>query len=379
MKAYEGFELGPIRPPSEADSLLLRLTRNCPWNKCTFCSVYKKHSFSLRPAADVMRDIDSIAHFIKVLQDAPGSARVNLQDLSPSEEQAYYAASSWLQHGMESVFLQDADSLVMKPERVIEVLNHLRKQFPQIQRITSYARSATIARISADHLRQMAAAGLNRIHIGLETASDTILHLIKKGVSKQVQIEAGVKTRQAGIELSEYVLTGIGGREFSTEHAIETADALNQINPDFIRFRTLRISDKADLFAAVEDCNWQRPSDLILAEEILLLIQNLDNITSCIKSDHMFNLFQHEVDGTLPQDKERLVNALQKFINMAPGDRASYQVGKRVGHFSRMSDMQIPGRMAQVEEICRQHEITPENVDAKINEMIQEQMRRGMF
>lgn len=378
MPDYAGFELGPIRPPSEANSLLLRLTRNCPWNRCSFCSVYKKHSFSLRPLPDVLRDIDTIAGFVKALRGEPDAAAVKLQELSAAEEQAYYAASQWLHSGMESVFLQDGDSLVMKPEQVLAVLQHLRRCFPQIQRITSYARSATVARISEIHLQQMAAAGLNRIHIGLETASDILLKMINKGTSKAQHIEAGVKVRRAGMELSEYVLTGIGGEEFASEHARETADALNQINPDFIRFRTLRILDGTELFPGSPEHNWQRPTDLVQAQEILLLIQQLEGITSRIKSDHMFNLLQ-EIDGTLPEDQQRLIDILQTFIKLPPQQRAWFQVGKRTGHFLRLSDMQIPGRRAEVEEICRQYGITPENVDAKLNAMIQEQLKRGMF
>jgi len=378
MPDYAGFEMGPIRPPSEANSLLLRLTRNCPWNRCSFCSVYKKQSFSLRPLADVIRDIDTVAGFIKALRGDPDAAEVKLQELSSSDEQAYHAASQWLHSGMESVFLQDGDSLVMKPEQVIAVLQHLRSCFPQIQRITSYARSATIARISESDLQQMAAAGLNRIHIGLETASDILLKMINKGTSKVQHVEAGVKVRRAGMELSEYVLTGIGGEEFFGEHARQTADALNQINPDFIRFRTLRIADGTELFPGSEEHRWQRPTDLVQAQEILLLIQHLEGITSRIKSDHMFNLLQ-EIDGTLPQDKQRLIDILQTFIQLEPQQRALFQVGKRTGHFLRLSDMQIPGRRAEVEGICRQYGITPENVDAKINAMIQEQMKRGMF
>lgn len=378
MPAYTGFEMGPIRPPSEAQSLLLRLTRNCPWNRCSFCSVYKKQSFSLRPLADVLRDIDTIEGFVKALRGDPDAVAVNLQDLSAAEEQAYHAASQWLHSGMESVFLQDGDSLVMKPEQLIAVLQHLRRCFPHIQRITSYARSATVARISETHLQQMAAAGLNRIHIGLETASDTLLKMINKGTSKAQHIEAGVKIRRAGMELSEYVLTGIGGKEFSSEHARETADALNQINADFIRFRTLRILDGTELFPGSEDHRWQRPTDLVQAQEILLLIQHLEGITSHIKSDHMFNLLQ-EIDGTLPRDKQRLIDILQTFIHLPPQQRACFQVGRRTGHFQRLSDMQIPGRRAEVEGICRQYGITPENVDAKLNAMIQEQMKRGMF
>lgn len=187
-----------------------------------------------------------------------------------------------------------------------------------------------------------------------------------------------MKVRRAGMELSEYVLTGIGGEEFSGEHARETADALNQINPDFIRFRTLRILDGTELFPGSPEHKWQRPTDLLQAREILLLIQQLNGISSRIKSDHMFNLLQ-EIDGTLPEDQQRLIDLLQTFINLPPQQRAWFQVGKRTGHFLRLSDLQIPGRRAEVEAICRQYDITPENVDEKLNAMIQEQMRRGMF
>jgi hypothetical protein len=210
----------------------------------------------------------------------------------------------------------------------------------------------------------------------METASDRILRMIRKGVTKDIHIKAGLKTRKAGIELSEYVLTGIGGMEFSREHAIETADALNQINPDFIRFRTLHIRDTVKLFENTEDSRWEQASDLVLAREIRLLIEKLENITSCIKSDHMLNLFQ-EIDGNMPQDKERLLGILQNFIDMPPAHQALFQVGKRFGYFWKLSDMQIPGRLAQVEEICRKLGITAENIDEKIIEMTQEQMRSG--
>jgi hypothetical protein len=377
MKQNQGFEQGPIRPPSEAHSLLLRLTRNCPWNRCTFCSVYKKHQFSLRPVEDVFRDIDVVHRYVGELRDLQeGRSGASRSFQLPEDEQAFFAAKNWLEGGTKSVFLQDADSLAMKPGDLIAVLKHIKERFPKVERVTSYARSVTVARISDDELREMADAGLNRIHIGLETASDRILRMIKKGVTKEIHIKAGLKTRNAGIELSEYVLTGIGGREFSREHAIEIADALNQINPDFIRFRTLHIRDTVKLFENTEDYVWEQASDLVLAREILLLIEKLENITSRIKSDHMLNLFQ-EIDGTLPQDKERLMDVLQGFIDMPPAHQALFQVGKRFGYFWRLSDMQIPGRLAQVEEICRRLGITPENIDDKIIEMTQEQMRSG--
>lgn len=377
MQQYQGFEQGPIRPPSEAASLLLRVTRNCPWNRCTFCSVYKKQKFSLRPVADVIADIDSIHRFVTELQQGQRDPRVIANTVSPDDQQAFYAARSWMAEGMESIFLQDADSLVIRPENLIKILLHIKTRFPQVERITSYARSESVARISDENMKEIAAAGLNRIHIGMETASNTILGMIQKGCTKDIHINAGLKAKAAGIELSEYVLTGIGGSEFSREHAIETADALNQINPDFIRFRTLHIQDKINLFANSDDCRYQWAPDLVLAEEILLLLERLDGITSTVKSDHSYNLFQ-EIDGVLPDDRERLLGVLRSFIGMSSADRALFQLGKRSGYFLRIGDMRIPGRYEQAAELCRKAEITPDNADQKIHDMIQERMRMGM-
>jgi len=377
MQSYQGFEQGPIRPPSEAASLLLRLNRNCPWNRCTFCSIYKKQKFSIRPLADVIADIDTIHRFVSELQQGERAADIMRRPLSQNDRSALIAASNWLAEGMESIFLQDADSLVVRPENLIAILQHIRACFPQVKRITSYARSDSVARISTENMNKIAAAGLNRLHIGMETASDTILSMIQKGVTKEIHITAGLKAKAAGIELSEYVLTGIGGSEFSREHALETADALNQINPDFIRFRTLHLPDKYKLFANTTDHRYQWAPDLVLAKEILLLLERLDNVTSTVKSDHSYNLFQ-EIDGKLPKDKERLLDVLRSFIAMEPAKRALFQLGKRSGYFLRLSDMQIPGRLEQVTALCRQSDITPDNVDQQIHDMIQERMKMGM-
>ena len=278
---------------------------------------------------------------------------------------------------MRSIFLQDADSLVIRPINLIYILRHIKMRFPEVERITSYARSDSVARISDEDLAEIAAAGLNRIHIGMETASDIILQKVSKGVTKEIHVKAGLKAKAAGIELSEYVLTGIGGRRFSRDHSIETADALNRINPDFIRFRTLHLMDHATLFPGEENFRDQWLSDLAQAEEIRLLIERLDRITSSVKSDHSYNLLQ-EIDGTLPHDKQRLLDILHSFIGMPPDERAVFQVGKRTGHFVRLSDMEIPGRRRRVDEICRESGITGENVDELLHSMVQERMRSGM-
>ena len=216
---YNGFEQGPIRPPSEAASLLIRVTRNCPWNRCSFCPVYKGTKFSIRPVDHVKRDIDSVHRQVEAIRQMADTRATSKRARSmpppagqtPGEIQALNAALHWHAGGMRSIFIQDANSMIVKPADLTAILVHLKKCFPWVERVTSYARSHTIARIKDDDLKTIAAAGLNRIHIGLESGSDLVLKLVQKGADKATHIKAGRKVKAAGMELSEYVMPGLGG------------------------------------------------------------------------------------------------------------------------------------------------------------------------
>ncbi len=376
-KIYRGFEQGPIRPPSEAESLLVRVTRNCPWNRCTFCPVYKGEKFSLRPVEHVIRDIDAVWMHIEALRgmaDQAGNlSRSEVEKyasaLPPGELAAFQAALHWYASGMTSVFLQDANSLVIKPENLVAILAHIRKRFPWVSRITSYARSHTVARISDDDLAAMARSGLNRIHIGMESGSDKVLAMVKKGATKALHIKAGKKVKKAGIELSEYVMPGLGGRELSHEHALQTADALNQIDPDFIRIRSLAIPRNTPLYEEYASGRFKKLSDTETAKEIRLFLENLHGINSRVKSDHILNLFE-EIEGKLPEDKERMICIIDRFFAMDPEKRMRYQVGRRLGYFRRLEDALDPSAADAIDEICRNHGITPENADRFIDDMM---------
>ena len=376
-KKYQGFEQGPIRPPSEADSLLIRVTRNCPWNYCTFCPVYKKRPFSLRPVEHVLMDIDMVARHVDGLRKCKdrdsGINRNLINDLAqkvPKEEsQAFHAAIRWFFGGMNSIFIQDANSLIIQPSDMIRILKHLKRHFYWVERITSYARSHTIARIKDEDLAAMADAGLNRIHIGMESGSDTVLKMVKKGVTKAGHIKAGLKVKNAGIQLSEYVMPGLGGKKLSKEHALETADALNQINPEFIRLRSLAIPNKVPLFEEWESGRFEKCTDLDIVKEILMFIEILDGISSEIKSDHILNLFE-EIEGKLPEDKKNMTGVLRTFLEMEPSQQCLFQVGRRLGIFRYLKDMESSRRMARVEQACRENGITPENADLVIDELM---------
>jgi radical SAM superfamily enzyme YgiQ (UPF0313 family) len=373
---YEGFEQGPIRPPSEAYSLLIRVTRNCPWNRCTFCSVYKESRFSIRPVDHVKTDIDEIyRHVSTILNLADNKGNISRSDLRkmadnimPWDMQAFNAAYHWIAGGMKSVFLQDANSLIIKPSDLIEILNHIRKRFPWIERITSYARSHTVSRISDEDLKAIREAGLDRIHIGLESGSDEVLKMTNKGVTKEQHIKAGQKAKKAGMELSEYVMPGLGGKKLSDIHALETADALNNINPDFIRLRSLALPEGIPLYEQYRKGDFEKCTDLMTAKEIYKFIENLNGITSRVVSDHMLNLFQ-EVEGTLPEDKDRMLKILRTFIDMTPEKQCLYQVGRRLGYYARLSDIDNPELKFRVEERIARLNITVDNVDGVLNEV----------
>ncbi len=376
---YNGFEQGPIRPPSEANSLLIRITRNCPWNRCTFCPVYKGSKFSLRPIEHVIKDIDGVYKYVAALRNMTSdSGHISRTDINkvagsvePGEMPALNAAFHWLSGGMRSVFLQDANSLIIKPEDLIQILSHLKKRFPWVERITSYARSHTIARIKEEDMKAIGKAGLNRIHIGLESGSDQVLKMVKKGVTKATHIKAGLRVKNAGIELSEYVMPGLGGRMLSENHALETADALNQINPEFIRLRPLAIPSNVELYEDYTEGHFETCTEVMKAKELLLLLESLNGITSTIKSDHMLNLFE-EVNGTYPEDKTRMTQSIKSFLELDSELKTLFQVGKRLGIFSRMDDLNNPTLVAKAQEMCHQHGITHENVDETIEGIIRQ-------
>jgi hypothetical protein len=377
IEEYRGFEQGPIRPPSEAYSLLIRVTRNCPWNFCTFCPVYKDRPFSLRPVEHVIEDINMVARHVDSLRKNMNSNgiidRTVLNGLvlkvPNGESQALHAAIHWFSGGMRSIFIQDANSLIIEPSNMIRILKHLKDHFYWVERITSYARSRTIARIKDKDLAAMADAGLNRIHIGMESGADSVLKLVKKGVTKATHIKAGLKVKKAGMQLSEYVMPGLGGKKFSEEHALETADALNRIDPDFIRLRSLAIPNMVPLFNEWESGRFEKCTDMETAKEILIFLEALDGISSKIKSDHILNLFE-EIEGNLPQDKEKMTNVLRTFLGMEPKQQVLFQVGRRLGIFRRLNDMDSSRRLARVEQVCKENAITPKNVDSIINEMM---------
>ena len=364
---YQGFEQGPIRPPSEAHSLLLRVTRNCPWNHCTFCPVYKGARFSVRPVAHILRDIDAVYEATQQLRE--GLREPASMGQAQGDPRAWAAARNWARYGRSQVFLQDANSLVVAPGDLTAILRHLKMRFPEVIRITSYARSSTIANLDAAALADLRGAGLSRIHIGMESGANEVLKMVRKGATQRLHIRAGLKVKAAGMELSEYYMPGLGGRLLLEANAVETAAALNQINPDFIRLRTLAIPTQIPLYEDFAAGRFQKATDVEVAQELLLFLESLSGITSTLRSDHILNLLP-EVDGQLPQDQGRLLGIVGSFLNLEPELQCIYRVGRRLGLLSGLGDLADPGKIARVEGVCREYGLAPDDVDAVTDDLM---------
>ncbi|APG24855.1 radical SAM protein [Syntrophotalea acetylenica] len=363
------FEQGPVRPPSEARSLLLRVSRHCPWNRCTFCPLYKGKAFSLRSVEDIRRDIDVVARHLDTLRERLAGDRLDASVLAlwrdhlPAAERApFWAAALWLSGGLESVFLQDADGLIAGPVQLRAILDHLRKTFPWPFRVTAYARSKTVLRYRPEDLLALRQAGLSRLHIGLESGCDTVLRQVCKGASRAEHIMAGRRVRQAGIELSAYVMPGLGGRNLSERHARDSASALCAIDPEFIRLRTLAIPGGVPLAQEWLSGRFELCDSRELARELLLFLQSLDAAHGELVSDHALNLFE-DLSGRLPKDLPRLRSMVEAFLVLPDERRCLYLVGRRGGVLRGLADLQDPGRQAAAAAICRKLGATPDNVE----------------
>ncbi len=351
-------EQGPIRPPSEAYSLLLRVTRNCPWNKCAFCITYKGKQFSRRTVEEVQRDIDTVAKVAEQIRKISWhiglGGEVNGQVINEAARYGHlsYHVAHWLYSGTRNVFLQDANSLIIKTSDLVQIIQYLRTTLPFVERVTTYARANTVTRKSTDELRELHEVGLDRIHMGMESGSDTVLQIIQKGITANQLIEAGQKIKDANISLCWYIMPGLGGREYTRKHALETADVINQGNPDYLRFRTLSVLKNTPLHDMMTSGAFTPLDEDEVVIEQRLLLESLAGVTTTVVSDHMRNLLQ-ELEGTLPAERDKLLNIIDRYLGMTPREKANFQLGRRAGVYTVMDDMQNPIKSSNIEKLLK--------------------------
>jgi radical SAM superfamily enzyme YgiQ (UPF0313 family) len=287
---------GPIyRPPSEADSLLIQATVGCPHNRCTFCMVYKDGiKYKVRPVEDIKQDM-------REAFDTYGQS-------------------------VRTLFFPAGNTIAMKTDDLCEICRYAKELFPNIQRITVYGSSQYIARKGPDGMKKLAKAGLSRIHVGLESGDDEILRIIKKGTNSEEQIAAGKYVMDAGIELSLYVILGIGGKQRSRQHAVQTAKVLNRISPDFIRLRTFVPKINTPLLKDVVDGIFVRLGPHEVLRETAEIVKRLE-VNSYLTSDHYTNYIN--IEGQLPATRERMLEIIEAALQKSEDQFRPFFVGEQ--------------------------------------------------
>ena len=272
---------GPIyRPPSETNSLLIQTTIGCPWNKCTFCMVYKNGpKFKIRSVEEIKEDL-------------------------------LWAKKNYL-FPIETVFFPSGNSIIMKTDDFVEILIYTKKLYPNLKRITIYGSSQYIVKKGLKDIKRLADAGLSRIHVGLESGSDVVLKNVCKGSTSDIQIEAGEIVKKSDVELSEYVVLGLGGKKHSKQHISETIKILNIINPDFIRIRTFLPKINTPILNEIDSGSFKILSPHEVLKETYDLIKGL-KVTSQVLSDHYTNYIQ--VKGRFPEDKDVMLKSIDQSL-----------------------------------------------------------------
>ena len=371
-KLSRTFGLGPIRPPSEASSLLIRATKNCPWNRCLFCPVYKGTKFELRSVEEIIKDIEAIeaiSEGITEIADEVSHGDKLREVAAVLSNQLQYGqcvhnVALWLATGGKSAFLQDSNTLIMRTSELTQVLAFLRKTFPRLKRVTTYGRSHTAARKSLAELKQLKDAGLDRMHIGLETGYDTLLAYVEKGCTAKNHIEGGKKVKEAGISLCEYVMPGLGGRKMSKEHALETARVLNEIDPDYIRLRSLHVSTSVPLWTKLQNGDFELQKEDEVIQEIAILIENLE-VTSFLESDHVLNLLM-DIEGRMPDDKGKCLNIINMYLSLPDEERLNFKVGRRTGLYNLLDDLGDSYKHDKIEQVIERLREQGSDVEGEI-------------
>lgn len=273
------YEEPVFRPPCEAGSLIIQATIGCPHNRCRFCGMYKMKKYRVRSLEDVREDLR-------------------------------LAERVW--HKPESVFLADGNTIAMRTDDLVAVLDSVKQTFPDVGRISCYGGARFIRGRHEADLARLSEHGLDIVYMGLESGDDAILKDVCKGATADDYVRAAHKLRAAGIELSTYVLAGLGGRERTREHALGSARTLNMMQPDFVRIRTLALMPPFPMYEDLESGGFVECNGREVAQEIRLLLENLELEDARFLSDHVSNYLP--IHGRLPQDKEAMIRSIDEAL-----------------------------------------------------------------
>ncbi len=273
---YEGVI---IRPPSEANSILLQVTVGCSHNRCTFCGTYKGQRFRFKDDAIIEADIRYAAKALSFLR---------------------------------RVFLTDGDALILPQDRLIRLLTRIREAMPWIQRVGLYGNAKSILRKTIGELEQLRELGLGIVYLGLESGDAEVLSEIRKGVSPERMIEAGKAVRSAGLKLSVTALLGIAGRNRSLVHARATGAALSAMDPNYVGVLTLMILPNTEVAEKVRELRFELPTQPELLLELREMLLHTHMTRGIFLSNHASNYLPLRVK--MPSGKDQGLQSIDEAL-----------------------------------------------------------------
>lgn len=272
---YEGVV---YRPPSEARSLIIQLTIGCAHNRCTFCTMFKEKQFRIRPVEEIKQD--------------------------------FAEAANMYGNRVKRIFLADGDALVMRTEQLLEIIGFARECFPYAERIAAYGTPADILRKTEEELMQLQQAGLDLIYMGAESGDAQVLKDVCKGVTREQIIEAGQKLKRCGLQSSITLISGLGGKERLKEHALQSADLISRIKPEYVGYLTLLLEQGAPILERIHDGSLTLLSPEDVVEEMRLFLQHVDSEGTVFRSNHASNYIM--LKGTLNRDIPHMLDYLNE-------------------------------------------------------------------
>ncbi len=347
-------DIGPMGPIGEGEALILRGTRNCPWNRCLFCRTYKNKKFGYRNVPEIKGDIDTVKRIEKLIGitcEEAGWPRIMRPDviytlvissypeiygkedygLTTENYNARLSLSNvvnWLVRGKRRVFLQDANSLILRPRELIEIMGYLKETFPTIEIITSYARSKTCAQRSLEELEELKEAGLSWLFVGIESGCDEVLEFMQKGVTATEHIEGGQKVMKAGINLAAFIMPGLAGKDggLAEKHVAETIRVLNEIKPTEVRVRSLTVLEEAPLYQRWQSGEFEAPAEDQMIDEIRMIIENLT--FDCIFETLQMTNVLFNIRGRLSVEKPKMLAQIASYKTMPHLEKLRFRLDR---------------------------------------------------
>ena len=275
---YEG---DIYRPPSESYSLLVQVTIGCTHNGCTFCKMFKNKKFRVRPLEEVLEDL------------------------------------AWARQRysrVERMFLCDGDALALSNRRLMPILEYIKENFPECQRVTIYGRANDVNKKTEEEMKELYDAGITMVYIGAESGSDKVLKEVNKGVTRQELIDAVRKIEDCGMQASVTFISGLAGKDGWEDHAIQTGTMISEMNPSYVGLLTLIVEPNVPMFDDIQSGKLRLLTPEEVMQETLLMLEHTHVDKTCVlRSNHASNYVS--LRGDLPRDKEKMMNQLRNAMS----------------------------------------------------------------